>query len=107
MHLPEKKLSHMANTSNRKTNCDITGRVWQLHNQGYIFDFGLSADKSVICLQNNTAVERNSMTVVLIDQLYDHLSHRYKYIHAVETDSGEKGILLLPEIYFQQTRFAG
>ncbi|MFC0513050.1 hypothetical protein ACFFGT_02525 [Mucilaginibacter angelicae] len=91
----------MTNFSKRKINYSLTERVKQLHSEGYVYDFAVDTGKTVFCLQSNSAIENSAFTVKLIDQIYDQLFMGYKYIHAIETDTGEKGILLSPEIYFQ------
>ncbi|WDF55644.1 hypothetical protein [Mucilaginibacter sp. KACC 22063] len=93
----------MLKSANNVINRLLTKRLNQLHNEGYIYDFALNNDKAILCIQNNCRVAKNSFSVKLIDQVYDQLFNNYKYIHTIETDAGEKGILLLPEIYFHKT----
>ncbi len=90
----------MQNITNPRVNSSLTKRVAQLHNEGYEFDFALNDHKAIICVQNSCSIAHNSFSVKLVDQVFDHLFKSYKYLHLIETDSGEKGILLSSEIYF-------
>jgi hypothetical protein len=78
----------------------LSRRVAELHGQGYGFDFSLSPNKQLFCIQSNMLFIREALSVKLIDQVYDKVSHQFKYIHTVETDTGQKGILLLNHILF-------
>jgi hypothetical protein len=90
----------MQNLTNPRVNSSLTKRVAQLHNEGYELDFALCDNKVIICVQNSCSIAQNSFSVKLVDQVFDQLFKRYKYLHLIETDSGEKGILLSHEIYF-------
>jgi hypothetical protein len=94
----------MTSFSKRKINFSLTERVKQLHSEGYVYDFAINASKDFFCIQNNATVDSRAVTVKLVDQIYDQLFRNYKYIHAIETDTGEKGILLSPEIYFENKK---
>ena len=78
----------------------LTRRVAELHGRGYGFDFSVSGNKQFLCLQNNMVFINEAISVTLVDQVYDKLSRQFKYIHTVETDTGQKGILLLNHILF-------
>jgi hypothetical protein len=78
-------------------------RVAELHGKGYNNDFCLTFNKQLLCLQDDVQYVRNSSSIKLIDQVYDKLSRQFKYIHTVETDTGQKGILMLNHILFENT----
>jgi hypothetical protein len=71
-----------------------------LHGQGYCFDFSLGNNKQLFCLQSNMAFTEEALSVNLIGQVYDKVSRQFKYIHTVETDTGQKGLLLLNHMLF-------
>ena len=76
------------------TNAFLTKKIIALHQQGYDQDFRFAGDNLLVCLQTNKYYDLASVTHRLEDQQYDHLSHSFKYLHTIETGSGEKGILL-------------
>jgi hypothetical protein len=39
------------------------------------------------------------MEVRIVDQVFDYISHSYKYIHTVETACGVRGLLVIEGIY--------
>ncbi|HEK19420.1 MULTISPECIES: hypothetical protein [unclassified Mucilaginibacter] len=90
------------NSTKKRVSSTLTSRLTQLHSEGYIYDFALKSKNTVMCLQSNAVADKTSFTVKLVDQIYDQLCNNYQYIHVIETDCGEKGILMLPEIYFDK-----
>jgi len=76
------------------TNAYLTKRIISFHEQGYDQDFRFAGDDLLICLQTNKYYELASVALRLEDQQYDHLCYSFKYLHTIETGSGEKGILL-------------
>lgn len=87
-------------TKSGKINQALTKRVTELHNKGYDRDFCLTANHQLFCVQNNHVFIKESASIKLIDQIYDRLFNHYKYLHVVESDNGERGILLLNFIHF-------
>ena len=83
----------------KKMNGVITKRIIELQDQGYLYDFMSAGKKNFICLQDSICFQSPDVSIKLIDQVYDHFSHCYKYIHAVETATGHKGLLLEEGIY--------
>ena len=81
-------------------NRELTKRVTELHGKGYDRDFCLTESHQLFCVQNNHIFNNESASVKLIDQIYDKLFHQYKYLYIVESDSGERGILLLNFVHF-------
>jgi len=85
-------------TGNRRINGSLTKRVIELHHYGYISDFQILDDHRLFCMQDNRFIPVEDVTVKVIDQCYDKLSHTFKYIHTIETCCGEKGLLLAEAI---------
>ena len=78
----------------------ITYRVTELHQMGFCFDFCMTSENCLFCVQDNRTYKKEQLSIELVDQGYDQLKGYFQYIHKVETDSGEKGILMLQTIYF-------
>ncbi len=78
----------------RKLNSAITNRIIELQNLGYFYDFIVIGKQKFVCLQDNYCFLRHDISIKLIDQVYDQLHQCYKYIHAIETSTGHKGLLL-------------
>ena len=76
----------------------IARRVIELHDLGYEFDFQIFNNQSMLCLQDNSRIAMEYLSVKLIDVGYDHLSHSFKYIHTIETACGKRGLLLADKI---------
>jgi len=83
----------------RLVNRRLTHKLIRLHAKGYELDFSLSKNNGVCCLQSGECFDVESLAVALIDQAYDFITNSYKYLHAVETACGKKGILLIEGIY--------
>lgn len=84
----------------RKLNSLMTKRVIELQAKGFDFDFILLSNNYLMCLQNNYTFSFQSFSIMLVDQVYDDLCESYKYIHAIETSSGERGVLLTDDIIY-------
>jgi hypothetical protein len=84
----------------RKLNSLMTKRVIELQARGFDCDFILLSNNCLVCLQNSNVFSFQSFFVILVDQVYDNLSESYKYIHAIETFSGERGVLLTEDIIY-------
>lgn len=76
------------------TNAFLTKKIIALHELGYVQDFQFAGDDLLVCIQTDKYYDLASVTLRLEDQQYDHLSYSFKYLHIIETSSGEKGILL-------------
>ncbi len=83
----------------KKLNSVITKRVIELQDQGYLYDFMFLGKQKFICLQDSVCFHAPDVSIKVIDQVYDQFSNCYKYIHAIETASGCKGVLLEEEIH--------
>jgi len=87
-------------TKTASINRELTKRVTELHDKGYDRDFCLTANHQLFCVQNSNIFNIETASIKLIDHIYDKLFQQYKYLYVVESDSGEKGILLLNFIHF-------
>lgn len=47
-----------------------------------------------LCVQNSYGFGIDDLVIVVVDQIFDRISHSFKYIHTVETTTGDKGVLL-------------
>jgi hypothetical protein len=83
-----------------KINDDLTRRVTELHSLGYDHDFVLFADSTLLCLQSNVLYLRQAALIRLVDQVYDCICRQFRYVYTVESETGEKGILVLSDIAF-------
>jgi len=83
----------------RLINRRLTHKLIRLHDKGYELDFGLLKNRGLCCLQSGQCFEEESVSVTLIDQVYDFITNSYKYLHTVETACGKRGILLIEGIY--------
>lgn len=81
-----------------RTNNRMTSRVIELHEKGYNMDFLLSEQQDFLCIQDSSSFEKDELYIMVIDQIFDHFSKTIKYIHTVETPTGEKGILLCDRV---------
>lgn len=83
----------------KKINSLITKRVIELQDQGYLYDFMCVEKQKFVCLQDSVCFHSPDVSIRLVDQVYDQFSNCYKYIHAVETSTGHKGLMLEEGIY--------
>ena len=83
----------------KKMNSVITKRVIELQDQGYLYDFMVLGKQKFLCLQDSVCFHAPDISIKVVDQVYDHFSNCYKYIHAVETATGHKGLMLEEGIY--------
>ena len=77
-----------------KVNMAITRIVIAFHTQGYIYDFTVTADQQILCIQDEQSFTVDQVKLTLIDQRFDEITSCYKYLHLVETCCGDKGILM-------------
>jgi len=82
----------------RIINRAITRRVIDLHSQGYDSDFCLK-NRCLLCMQNEVIFHPNDVDIKVIDQVYDQLSQCFKYIHTIDTCNGEKGVMVIDQIF--------
>jgi len=81
----------------RLVNHEITKRIISLHNQGYVVDFQIGRNRNIICNDEDPYPIFRDFTIKIIDLCFDQLSGSYKYLHAIETECGKKGLLLADE----------
>jgi hypothetical protein len=81
----------------RTINAPITRRVIELQAKGYDCDFYI-IDSQLVCIQNNQVYPVWAVLVEVIDQVYDYFSRSYKYIHTVDTNQGDKGLIVIEGI---------
>jgi len=78
----------------RKINVALTKKVIALHEHGYAFDFSVTADYHLLCVQDGRLFTVDEVVISLIDQCFDEITACYKYFHTVETGCGIKGLLV-------------
>ncbi|MFA6083476.1 hypothetical protein [Mucilaginibacter sp.] len=90
------------NCRTRKINRSLTDMIIRLHEHGYTEDFSVSdvAGKPVLMHCEAGEIAVNYFKISIINQFFDRLTFRYKYLHAVETDCGLKGIVLSNGVLF-------
>ena len=76
-----------------KINVDLTRIVINLHAGGYIFDFQ-DLGAQFLCLQNNRFFPASEVQLSIAGHYYDQLSKSFKYVYAIDTNSGLKGLIL-------------
>jgi hypothetical protein len=86
-------------TNHRKLNNGLTKRVIELQAKGYHFDYLISGNKELLCVQNNQAIPLNAVHINVVDQVYDQLSRSFKYVHTIDTGNGERGVMITEAIY--------
>jgi hypothetical protein len=75
-------------------NSALTKTVIALHDQGYVFDFLITVDNSILCIQDNRSFTLDQVSITLVDLSFDYFTKCYKYIHTVETCCGDSGLLI-------------
>jgi hypothetical protein len=83
----------------RKMNGSLTRKLIELHDKGYVNDFLLTAKKNLLCIQDEVIFPIEHAAVRLVYLGYDHLTNSFKYIHTIDTGTGEKGVLLADSIF--------
>jgi hypothetical protein len=81
----------------RILNSAITRRVIELQAQGYDHDFSL-LDTQLICAQIGLNFPLAFVSIKVVDQAYDRLTHSFKYIHTIDTGNGQKGLMVTEAI---------
>jgi len=79
-------------------NCCLAKKVIELHGKGYDRDFSLVNDNVLLCVQDNSLFLLSTIQIKVIDQQYDCFSRTFKYIHTIDVDNGEKGLLITDRI---------
>ena len=89
----------MKQLSAKKLNHTLTKRVISLHQEGYTDDFLPVNAEKLRCLQNGESFAIRDLQVNLIDCDYDRLTHTYQYIHTIDTEVGQRGLLVTNGIF--------
>jgi len=76
-----------------QVNVDLAQMVINLHAGGYIFDFQ-DVESHFVCLQDNHSFPATDVQISEAGHCYDQSSKSIKYIYAIDTDSGLKGLML-------------
>jgi len=88
------------NLGGSKMNHLLTRMIIELHEKGFTEDFFIAEEKSCLCLSRKENTAFPCFTISFITQGFDQLTGCYKYIHAVETYCGTKGLLLSNKVFF-------
>jgi len=94
----------MISESNKRRHVcsELTKTLIDLHDSGYVFDFRVLDRERIICLQDSRQFNANGIIIKVINQHFDKITHSYKYIHTVETDCGDRGLIVADEIITNQ-----
>jgi hypothetical protein len=90
-----------ARTSFRINN-SFTKGIIDLHCKGYELDFQLAGDTDKLICAEHTFPVSTPYDILEINQYYDQVTHGFKYVHAIETYCGLKGILVADRILFHR-----
>lgn len=96
----------MRQPANRFINVAMSKRIARLHDAGFCNDYSLTPLKQLQCVQDNFCYHDDQVSVMLVDQVYDRLLKRICYLHTVETETGDRGLLILQDIFFKTPRKA-
>ncbi|MGM9478183.1 hypothetical protein ACS5PU_17285 [Pedobacter sp. GSP4] len=78
----------------------LTKQVIDLHARGYQFDYEFIENCGFVCMQNNAVFLSDTVVVRLVAQGFDELSRCFKYVHTIETTTGEHGVIMVDFIFF-------
>lgn len=78
----------------RFVNKIITKRIISLHDMGYTVDFKLGEKDNDACIEEEHITVFREFSLMSSEICYDRFSRSYKYLHAIETPCGIKGLLL-------------
>lgn len=95
----------MKQENNRFVNVAFTKRIAQLHQAGYSKDYSITGSQTITCIQDNLSFNYDQVNIKLVDHVQDQLLKRFCYLHTVETEAGDKGILMLQNIFFNAPSF--
>jgi hypothetical protein len=85
-------------TLKKSVNRHLTQRIIALHQQGWDADFLVWNNNALVNLQKNESYPLHSVDIQLIDLDFDVLSGSFGYIYTIETDWGERGLLIVNAI---------
>jgi hypothetical protein len=78
----------------------LTKMIIELHEKGFTEDFFIAEDQSSLCSPNSKNLIFPFFAILIINQGYDQFAKCYKYVHAIETSCGIKGLLLSSQVFF-------
>jgi hypothetical protein len=78
----------------------LTKTIIELHEKGFTEDFCIADDLTSLCSPHLKSLAFPVFTISIINQGYDQLTQCYKYLHAIETPCGIKGLLLSSQVFF-------
>jgi hypothetical protein len=78
----------------------LTKMIIDLHEKGFTEDFCIGDDRTSLCSPHLKSLAFPVFTISIINQGYDQLTKCYKYVHAIETPCGIKGLLLSSRVFF-------
>jgi hypothetical protein len=78
----------------KKRSAMLTRMIISLHAKGYTEEFCIKGTPAMICMVTDPELVIPYYDILLINQVFDELTGRYKYIHAIESESGQRGLLL-------------
>jgi hypothetical protein len=90
--------------NNRKFNIGLTNRLIELQAKGYHFDYLVLCNGQLLCIQNNQAIPIDAVHINVVDQIYDVISRRFKYVHTIDTGNGEMGVMITEAICAEPSR---
>jgi hypothetical protein len=90
------------NFKTRRVNPSLTQMIIWLHEHGYTEDFATVNPGGKLMIAHNEKGElpTASFQLFIISQFFDHLSGKFVYLHAVETNCGRRGIVLSNVVLF-------
>lgn len=88
----------MGQIKHKRQNWTLTKTIIYLHAKGFTEEFFVKGSDIIHFL---TGESIPYFDILLISQAFDELTHSYKYIHAIESDCGVKGLLLMDRCFFR------
>jgi hypothetical protein len=83
-----------------RVNSSLTREIIDLHCKGFDLDFQLTDHTDRLICAEHTFPVSSPYEILMINQYYDRLTNGFKYVHAIETYCGLKGILVADRILF-------
>ena len=83
-----------------KVNHALTNQIIKLHESGYTEDFVTRRTNGQLFLISEDQEVVSDFHISLINQFYDRLHFKFIYLHAIETNCGQRGIALSSDLLF-------
>ncbi|RFZ85124.1 hypothetical protein DYU05_05855 [Mucilaginibacter terrenus] len=84
--------------NSRKLKINLTKRLIELQAKGYHFDYLILCNGQLLCIQNNRVTPVGAAQIDIVDQVFDRLSRRFKYVHTIDTGNGDMGVMITEAI---------